>query len=181
MAGRVERRGVRDRVDPPRHAAHDHRPLRHGARQDAGRFRAIRRVVAASHEGDARLGEERQVPPNVEHRGRLRDLLELRREFRLAADQRAGAHREELRQDARSVVQTRVLDRRRRGAPDAFEGLELRLRCESASVARTSLSSIGLPTAPEYPGGPRLKCSPPVRPPRCVTTGVWCLVSDRLS
>src|SRR6267142_67773 len=119
---------MRDRVDPARHAAHDHRPLRHGARQDAGRFRAVRRVVPAAHEGDAWLREERHVAPDVEHRWRLRDLLELRREFRLAADQRAGAHRDELRQDARTVVQTRLFDRRRRGAADAFQGLELRLR-----------------------------------------------------
>src|SRR2546426_6170819 len=78
-AAGIERRGVRDRIDAARHPAHDHRTLRHRGREDAGRFRDVRRVVAPPDEANAAPREKKHVAPDVEHRTRLWKVLELLR------------------------------------------------------------------------------------------------------
>src|ERR1043166_3135375 len=66
---RLERGGVRDRVDAARHTAHDHHS---GARPAGGemarRFAAIRRVVAATDDSSRGPGQPCYVAPDEEHR-----------------------------------------------------------------------------------------------------------------
>ena len=91
---------MRDRVDAPRHAAHDHHPrARESGGELARRLRAVRRVVAAPDDADRRTTEQRPVTPAVEQRRRIGDFPQERWERRIPWQKQPGPEAVELRQN----------------------------------------------------------------------------------